>query len=174
MKRAFTLIELLVVVLIIGILASIALPQYQAAVEKSRLAEVFTMASSLEKAIDIHVLENGFPIGSVSAPFVFLGNNANKKDSLAVDLSHLNCSAQSGTACNSKNFTYSALCERTGRCYISADRIGAEFYSINFERDNTGAWHGVNCDYGSGHRLAEKICKGLEAQGNGFYACEDC
>lgn len=88
----FTLIELLVVVMIIGILAAMAIPQYFKVVEKSRTAEARAFISSLRSAQEAYLARNGV-----------YATDINK-----LDISFGNCNG-SGSSCGMKDFTFQTL-----------------------------------------------------------------
>ncbi len=159
MKRGFTLIELLVVVLIIGILSSVALPQYTTAVEKARVTEVLQNISTMEKQIELYLLENGTPTSKVCY-----------KDFATVELSG---GEWEDCAYNTKNFQYYIPgVSAGGEGYIEAIRQGNDEYTLisaTRTADNSvqhGNWY--HACYTWQTDTGRKICKQLESQGWGY------
>ncbi len=73
-KKGFTLIEILVVVLIIGILAAIAVPQYQKSVWKSRATGMLFNLKSLHEAVKVYQLANSANPSNINKLDISLNN----------------------------------------------------------------------------------------------------
>ena len=161
MKKAFTLIELLVVVLIIGILAAVALPQYQKAVEKSRLSEALLNIATIKRGVDIYIMENGWFTNDSSK-----GQYMNLGDVLEAAGTELSGGEWTSTRSiyTTKNFAYNGACSKT-YCEITVSRRTPEStpYLLGLDRRSTG-WLADVC-YTQDTDLGRGICKQLAAQG---------
>ncbi len=143
-KRGFTLIELLVVVLIIGILAAIALPQYQKAVEKSRLTEALTNVQTAEKCFSLYLLEHDLPSHDVS-------------------LQNLQCPLEISALTQSSYFNYDCYCS-AGGCMCEIDPMSAYNYVLTSCMGTDPANNFRRC-WTNKSVLGRYVCKSLEGQG---------
>ena len=140
--KGFTLIEMLVVVLIIGILAAVALPQYEIVVEKSRASEAMVNARAILDSIQRHIQEFPEDEGGVTqcsqiADVQLKGGSWGTSCALNAGVNHARC-------LNDPTFSFF----RTGNfCYdmsngdtLAVTRMdGANtIYTISYEKPTTG------------------------------------
>ncbi len=147
-KKGFTLIELLVVVLIIGILAAIALPQYFKAVEKSRATEALSIMGSLSAAMERARL--------VSSTNVY----PTTVDSLDIQFADKNGAVVTGNTWSTKNFNIGVGGTATTDGKVTATRAGTGGSNYTITREYYSGK--VTCtDAGSGTASTAGVCASL-------------
>jgi len=155
--KAFTLIELLVVVLIIGILAAVAVPQYQKAVEKTRMTEAMTLVRAIANANQVH--------------YMATGEYADRQQIDLLDVEVPGGKITSGPftgRIQTKYFVYSPNGESEGALAVARrfkDKATSEVYYLKINRAEPQR---IRCTYfpsGKATAIQRKLCKQVDETG---------
>ena len=128
MKKAFTLVELLIVIIIIGILATLAIPQYQRMVNRSRWSEAMSLADAIKTAENLYSAEvgGGFYTGA--------GTNLNGLSTLDLPAT---TARQFRFSLRNTNTIYAYYLTRHGGADDSALTAGYPYFIVNLVTNAT-------------------------------------
>ncbi|MBO1531889.1 pilin [Psychrobacter sp. F1192] len=138
-QKGFTLIELMIVVAIIGILAAIAIPQYQNYIAKSQVSRVMGETSSIKTAVEDCVLSGKVSSGTAAA-------DACTADDLGLTASNIQAGdASTAAAVGGSAGKPSVLINSTGTASIIATfgqnaAANLKTQKLAWQRDVKGTW----------------------------------
>lgn len=138
--NGFTLIELLVVVLVIGILAAVAMPQYERAVEKSRVSEAVARTRAIWTAQQAYLMSNGsYATDLADLDLTFTGTPTNAGGTPSLNTKDYSCRAVNAGATADNAFGI-GVCRRNGKPYAIYYARGDEQLACYYDNDEGEKW----------------------------------
>src|SRR5690554_2414198 len=135
MQKGFTLIELMIVVAIIGILASVAIPQYQNYIAKTQVSRVMAETGAIRTAIETCMMEAKDEACELGWTF---------SDLIGEDVEVGTEDINAGYA-DQENLTVTInLAENTAKITATPSKVAAALtksdFTLEWNRNSEGAW----------------------------------